>query len=81
MERIIIKNNKPSKTITSLDVEDQMSTNGIIIVYEETTIVGHVSYSFDDREWTIELIEDLNTFKTLEEILDEYPEFIFKFID
>ena len=81
MERIIVKNNSPLKRISTSEVEKEMLNNGIIIVYNDEDVVGHLRFMHTEGKWEIELLEDMEMYDTLSEVLDEYPDYIFKFIN
>ena len=84
MERKIVLKETPTNVISIGDVVSFILDSGIILVYNERNIIiGSVIYYLgnDSNSWVIDTVNDYAEYPTLFEILKDYPNLTFKFID
>lgn len=79
MERVIRLPEISDTQITTHSVSSAMDEKGIILVYKGEKVVGSVIKSQD--LFIMSLINDYQETYSLEEILIDYPDLTFKFID
>lgn len=81
MERVIIKSDKPSRTVTSSEVAKLIEENGVILVYEQDYAVGHVVRNWTAGTWEITTRDEEASYTDFNDLLDDYAFYVFKYVD
>ena len=78
MERIIVLNQFDSICVDELSVND---IEGIIIIYEKNKVIGSIVPDWSKDEWLFVTINDQYSDPFLPKIIQNHPEYTFKYID